>query len=339
LNEREILPDNPNTLLHAFAYIAAMHAENKLFLSKLILAKTLGIEQGKLRSKVLYPLGEEAAADVAGDIVFTRHRAIAETALDLMKNTLYYDIDLNELYVELVTTAEELHQVGHFFTTLDKWRYLSDHFFKNNNKGLAIELAQALVRADKTNSHFRVKLAQLLRKAERPELALSVFREAPQPDNNRAFFTEWATVERYEGNYALSVWLSSVSLADEIAQKPPPNKTAMMCFNEFGIACRNLFNDYNKVIFIQASCASAQLCLTLPNLNSENHRRLSEIQQFAYANGVTDVQPAIALKRIQEAAIAAYRQREMDLPKWIPPAEELTFHGLAELLGIKLKIN
>ncbi len=119
LNEQKIFPDKPNTLLLAFAYIAAMHAENKLFLSKLVLAKALGIERGQLRSKVLYPLGEEAAADVAGDIVFTRHRAIAETALDIIKNTLYYDIELNELYVDLVTTAEELAQIGHFVISLD----------------------------------------------------------------------------------------------------------------------------------------------------------------------------------------------------------------------------
>lgn len=336
LNEKKILPDNPNTLLHAFAYIAAMHAENKLFLSKLVLAKTLGVEQGKLRSKVLYPLGEEAAADVAGELVFTRHRAIAETALDILKNTLHYDLELNELYVDLVTTAEELFQKGHFISELRKWRYLSDHFFDRKNTGLAIDIAQALVRANKTDSYFRVKLAQLFRKAGQPEQALHVFRDAPRVDNNRAFFREWAAGEGNEGNLALSAWLDAVALADDTAQRPPDNRTAAMCLVGFGIACHQLFESYNKSIFIQGCGAAAQLGLSLRSLDSKAQRLLSTNQQTAQTNSINEVHPATALNRIQEAAIAAYQQREADLPEWIPPAEELTFHGLAELLGIEM---
>ncbi|WP_426994231.1 hypothetical protein [Methylomonas sp. CM2] len=58
-NKRRISPENPNNLLHAFCYIAAMHAENKPFLSKIVLAKILNIEQRQLRSKVLWPLGKK----------------------------------------------------------------------------------------------------------------------------------------------------------------------------------------------------------------------------------------------------------------------------------------
>ncbi|MCP4696711.1 MAG: hypothetical protein GY862_07670, partial [Gammaproteobacteria bacterium] len=276
LQERKILPgENSNTLLHAFAYIAAMHAENKLFLSKLVLAKALGIEQGKLRSKVLWPLGEEAAADVAGEMVFTRHRAIAETALDILANTLYYDVELDDIYVDLVSTAEELSQTGHFIIALEKWRYLSDHFFNKSNPALAIRLAQALVQAAKTDSFFRVKLAQLFRKAGQPEQALRVFRDAPQPDNNRSFFHEWATAEGNEGNRALNVWLDAVSLADETAKKPPDNKTAALCFAGFGLACRELFEAYNKPVFIQGCGAAAQLGLSLACPN-----RLKSIGRF-----------------------------------------------------------
>lgn len=341
LEDRKVVSDNSKsfTLLQAFAYIAAMHAENKLFLSKLVLAKTLGVDLRQLRSKVLWPLGEEAAADVAGEMVFTRHRAIAETALDLLTNTLHYPIELNELYVDLVTTAEELVQKGHFIMVLEKWRYLSDHFFEKKNTGLAIALAQALVQADKTNSHFRVKLAQLFRKAGHPEQALRVFRDAPQPDNDRAFFTEWAVGEGAEGNHALTIWLDAVALADETAQKPPNNRDAAMCLAGFGTVCRHLFEGYNKAIFIEACGAAAQLGLTLRSLTATDQRLLSINQQAARTNSITEVQPATALRRIKEAAIAAYQQREANLPDWIPPAQELTFHGLAELLGIENPSN
>ena len=335
LNEKKILPDNPNTLLHAFAYIAAMHAENKLFLSKLVLANALGVEQGKLRSKVLFPLGEEAAADVAGELVFTRHRAIAETALDILKNTLHYELELNELYVDLVTTAEELSQKGHFVLSLEKWRYLSDHFYDKKNTGLAINLAQALVRAKTTDSYFRVKLAQLLRRAGQPEQALRVFRDAPQPDNHRSFFHEWAAGEGNEGNHALNAWLDAVALADEAARKKIDNKQAAISLVGFGIACHQLFKGYNKTAFIQGCGASAQLGLSLPTFDHRNKNNHIKNWKMAAANGIAEVHPATALKHIQEAAIAAYQQREENLPEWILQAEELTFHGLAELLGIE----
>nr|VFJ86541.1 MAG: hypothetical protein BECKLFY1418B_GA0070995_100393 [Candidatus Kentron sp. LFY] len=337
LNGREILSGKSETLLDAFAYIAAMHAENKPFLSKLVLAHALGVEPRELRTKVLWPLGEEAAADVAGEMVFTRHRAIAEAALDILKNTTYYPIEPDELYVDLVGTAEELHGKGEFIIALEKWRYLSDHFFEKGEQTLAIKLADSLVRVDSTNSHFRVKLSQLFRRAGQPEQSLRVFREAPRPDNSRPFFHEWATAEGNEGNHALTVWLDAVALADDTAQRPPSNRDAAMCLAGFGLACRELFEGYNKPVFMEGCGAAGQLGLSLPNLDTRAKNYLSEHKKIAHDNGITDVQPPTALRRIRDAAIAAHRQREGDLQDWISPAEELTFHGLAKLLGIETK--
>jgi len=336
LHNREILPGNSSTLLEAFAYIAAMHAENKLFLSKMVLSKVLGVNQRELRSKVLWPLGEEAAADVAGDMVFTRHRAIAEAAIDILSNTLFYEVELIETYVELVKASRYLYISGEFVPNLAEWKYLSTYFFEEKqNPALAIELAKVVIEVDSTDSYGRVKLAQLFRKAGQPEQALRVFRDAPQTNDNRAFFHEWAVGESKEGNYALNVWLDAVALADETAQKPIDNKQAAISLVGFGIACHQLFEGYNKAIFIEACGAAAQLGLALRGLDSTAQRLLSSNQQAACANSITEVQPATALGRIKEAAIAAYQQREANLPDWIPPAQELTFHGLAELLGIE----
>ena len=69
------------TLKDAFAYIAAMHAENLPILSKDVLAAALHIPFGDLKRAVLTPLGEEAAIATTGQFVFSRHRAIADSAL------------------------------------------------------------------------------------------------------------------------------------------------------------------------------------------------------------------------------------------------------------------
>nr|VFJ89572.1 MAG: Calcineurin-like phosphoesterase [Candidatus Kentron sp. H]VFJ92765.1 MAG: Calcineurin-like phosphoesterase [Candidatus Kentron sp. H]VFJ97562.1 MAG: Calcineurin-like phosphoesterase [Candidatus Kentron sp. H] len=334
LNGREIPPGNRNTLLDAFAYIAAMHAENKPFLSKLVLAHALRVEPRELRTKVLWPLGEEAAADVAGEMVFTRHRAIAEAALDILKNTTQYPIEPDELYVDLVRTAEELYGKGHFIISLGEWRYLSDRFFEKGEQALAIKLAQSLVRVDPTHSHVRVKLSQLFRRAGQPEQSLRVFRAAPRPDDNRAFFHEWATVEGNQGNHALAVWLDAVALADDTARRPPDNRQAAMYLAGFAFACRELFGGYNKPVFIAGCGAAGQLGLSLPNLDTRAKNYFLEYKKIAHAHGITDVEPPTALGRIRDAAIAAYTQREGDLQEWVQPAPDLTFQGLESLLGI-----
>lgn len=94
---------DPKSLRDAMAYIAAMHAENLLFLSKPVLAKVLGCKPGKLKADVLGPLGEEAAAGSCGKFILTRHRAIAEAAMELLQRRFHYDAE--ELYVEMTRAA------------------------------------------------------------------------------------------------------------------------------------------------------------------------------------------------------------------------------------------
>lgn len=336
LSDVPIQSGNPNTLLHAFAYISVMHAENRLFLSKEILSKVLGVQdRATLRSKVLYPLGKEAAADVTPEMVFTRHRAIAETAVSILATDTFYRIELDDLYVDLVGTAEELYHSGHFITNLAGWRYLSDHFFDNGNTSLAIRLAQTLLKSAPTDSFFRVKLAQLFRKAGQSEQALKVFRDAPRPDNDRAFFTEWAVGEGHDGNHAVSVWLNAVAMADETAQRRPSNKDAEMFFSGLAISFHELFERYNRYDFIKAAGISAQLCLSIRNIEQKTSVSLKKISHAATEHNIQELSPHAALKFINEVTALAYKQREADLPKWIPTVEELTFHGLAELLGLE----
>lgn len=332
LKERQI-KDCKYTLLEAFAYIAAMHSENQLFLSTLVLANVLNIELGKLRSQVLHPLGEEAAANKAGEYVFTRHPAIAETTMQILEEEMSYGIDADEVYIELVTTAENLYQKGHFVPNLEKWRYLSDHFFKKNNHSLAIHLTQNLLNLDKTNAHLRVKLAQEFRKAGRPEQAIRTFREAPVTEL-RGFFSEWGISEGNEGNLAVNAYLNGYTLADEISKKPPDNDDAKICLSGLSLVFQELFKKYNKLLFIEACGAAAQLGLSVKILDEKAKCEFPKYKQFAAKNGIKEVSKSAALKRIQEAMTAAYNQREADLPDWLLKPEDLHFEGLKDLLQI-----
>jgi hypothetical protein len=336
LKERPIMEGNQYTLLDAFSYIAAMHAENQLFLSKLVLANVLNIEQGKLRSKVLHPLGEEAAASMAGEYIFTRHRAIAKITMQILEEEMVYGIDPDEIYIKLVTTAEYLCQSGVFVPpNIGNWRFLSDHFFLKNQYSLAIRLTQSLLEIKPTHAHMRVKLAQQFRKAQQPELSVKVFRESPIAINDRVFFSEWGTSEGNEGNLALNIYLTSYSLADETSKERPDNERAKISLNGLALACQELFKRYNNFIFIEACSAAAQLGLSVRFLDEKAKRELLKSKQIASEFGIEEVSAQTALKQIQEVIIIAYNQREDDLPTWLLKAEDLHFEGLKDLLNIK----
>ncbi|MBT8420793.1 MAG: hypothetical protein KJO08_08040, partial [Gammaproteobacteria bacterium] len=267
------------------------------------------------------------------EMVFTRHRAIAEVALDILKNTTRYPIEPDELYVDLVRTAQELRMKGEFVIALGKWRYsLPDYFLEKGDQSLAIKLVQSLVQADSTDSYLRVKLSELFRKAGQPEQSLKAFRDAPRPDDDRAFFHEWAVAEGEQDNLALDAWLDAVALADDTARRPPSNKDGVIYLAGFAFACRELFRAYNSWIFMEGCGAASDLGLVLPYLNPKTKRFLSETQATAWDAGVERVSPAEALRRIQAAALAAYDQREAELQDWVQPAPELAFEGLKSLV-------
>nr|VFJ54516.1 MAG: hypothetical protein BECKFW1821B_GA0114236_101913 [Candidatus Kentron sp. FW] len=141
-------------------------------------------------------------------------------------------------------------------------------------------------------------------------------------------------MEGNEGNHALDVWLEAVSLADATARRPPDNRQTALCLAGFGVACRELFQNYNTRLFVEACGAASDLGLRLPYLDTKAKRFLSEHQAAARAEGIEEFTPANALKCIQEAAIAAHDQREADLQDWVPSAKDLTFQGLESLFGL-----
>lgn len=335
LKERPIIKGHKSTLLDAFSYIAAMHSENQLFLSKLVLAQVLDIELGELRSKVLYPLGEEAAASMAGEYVFTRHRAIAEISMELIEEEMIYGIESTDIYIELATTAEHLAQKGNFVPNLEKWRYFSDHFIENGNYSLAIRITQSLLNLNQTNSHLRVKLAQQFRKSKHPEQAINVFRNAPMTDDLRGFFSEWGTSERNEKNHALSIYLIGYALADESIKKLPSNEDGVICLHGLAQSCELFFKEYNQYIFIEALGSAVQLGLSLQGLNKKNTQAFKTLQRVAIKSHIREVSAHVALKRIQEVIIESYKYLETDLPIWVLKPEDLHFNGLKDLLNIR----
>jgi hypothetical protein len=201
---------------------------------------------------------------------------------------------------------------------------------------LGIRLAQSAHEMQPENPYLIVKLSQLLREAGQPKQAVRVFLEAPSDVKKlRGYYSEWGTCEGTAGNYALNAWLTGVCLADQTERKPPDNDQAGITLAGMSVAFAELYERYNVPIFAEACGAAAQLGLML-RLNPMTESFLRRSCARARASGVEDVEPSAALKRAQAGIVAAWKQREEDeLPEWIPPADTLTFDGLARLLRIE----
>ncbi len=326
---------NGRTLRDAFAYIAAMHTQNLSILSKEVLAEALQVKLSDLKRAVINPLGEEAAIATTGRFIFTRHRAIAITAIQILSERT--DVDSENLFVELIQAARRAFLSGNSLVpNIGEWNYLSSHFFDIGNGPLGIRLAHAILEVEPENPYFIVNLAQLYRKAGQLELATKVFHSTPEKvKKDRGFYYEWGTTEGINGNHALGVWLAALSLSDEGIRQPPNNTRAKMSLNGLAIAFAELYEEYKAPVFIQACGATAQLGLRL-DLDPKNRDLLHRSQSRSRTAGVEDVLPQVAFERFKTGINAAWQQQEGDLPEWIMPANDLNFHGLARLLRISI---
>ncbi|MDD2856511.1 MAG: metallophosphoesterase [Desulfuromonadaceae bacterium] len=332
LDERKI---NNHSLLDAFAYIAAMHSEQLSILTKEILAETLSCKLSDVKKKITGPLGDEAAASTGGDRIFTRHRAIAEAAVDILSESFHVDFD--EIFLELAESAYRIHHKGLFLPYFVKWKFLSEHFVANGNVSLAIRIDQALLKIDPSDIRLIVHLSRLLREADQPDLSLNVFRGLDHGVIGpvRGFTYEWGVAESVNNNYALGVWLFGIALSDQIEMKPIENRTATMCLSGIAMNSYRLFESYNDRIFIETCRAAVQIGLAFPKLNDTDKRLFGSYDRKSRAVGIKDVELKIAFDRMNKGIIAACGQKEAELPQWVTPATELTFKRISKLVGIE----
>ncbi len=330
LDER---PGPKGSLMNAFAYIAAAHAENVMVLTKQILAEALDCKLRDIKRLVVGPLGEEAAAVVDGQYLLTRHRSIADTAVEVLSKKFYLDFD--EVFVDLLRAARKVFESGTYVPNLNKWDYLSSQFFDKGNRMLGIRLARTLLDSAPKNSFFRTQLARLMREAGDPEQSHQLFLDSPEEArNHRYVFQEWAVVQGEIGHYHLNAWLVGTGLSDNVSE-PLRRDHALVGLSALSFAFAKLYELYEDRLFIETFSAAAQLLLLVP----EGPKKMSQFviennRQIRRNAGIADVDSATALKLLNEGVVAAWERREIELPPWVINGSDLSFERLATLLGV-----
>lgn len=321
------------TLRDAFHYIAAMHAENLLFLSKEVLASVLMVPYADLKRKVLFPLGEEAAIATTGRFVFTRHFSIAEVVLQILEES---DLDIENLYVDMLEAAVSSYLVGTFIPSLGDWNGLPYHFFNKGDHAFGIRLARAGLELEPHNPFSIVRLAHLFREAGQAEQGANLFRSMKSriQRSDRAFYFEWGTCEGNVGNQALSICLDAFSLSDECVRRPPDYKDARSNLAGMSLGFAQLFDQFHDRAFNQACGVTAQLGLGLMLLDDRTRYLLRQNLKRAEDAGFKKVPVEVAYNEFKEGIQLAWDQRESELPPWVLPAGELNFEGLFRLLRV-----
>jgi F0F1-type ATP synthase epsilon subunit len=330
---REI-PGGSN-LLQAFAYIAAMHAEGLMFLSKPVLAEVLRCEERALKSKVLFPLGKEAAAIQSSQFILTRHKTIAQASVEILSEQFAEDVD--ELYVDLSKAAITAGDKGIHIPEYSTWKHrLTKHFTKSGNINLAIEIARGMLERTPNDVHLLVSVAKLYRDIDESEQAAQLFREKSiQIHDDRVFFAEWGTVEANLNNRALAVWIQATSLADHRFKDRIDNQRARIGLTTIGLNLIELYTAFNNRIFIegQSAISCLGLLITTPESDQKGFSHFQAYLKNSRAEGISEMDWQAAFQTFLNTIQAAYDLcGETDNFPDLPLPKEMTFNGLRYLI-------
>jgi hypothetical protein len=314
-------------LLDAFAYVCCAHSEGVYVLSRAILADALSVDRKLLARDILKILSDEAIAARGGEFVLTRHRAIAETGMQILERSFGYDRD--DLLVDLAKSAMRVYRAGEYVPELASWRFLSGLLFEAGRVEAAFRVGRACLDEDPTNGYLRAHLGRLCRESGQAEAGIRVFEESQGAvvTERRAFYFEWAATEGTAKHHAINAWLALVSLSDEADRQPVDYKNARIGLRGLLVSLRALGIAYGDCQFESAATAVAAIGLSLPpDSKSQVFRR-----ELARA-GTPRPDVGVALSTVVRAGQLAWQYRERELPLWVP-TPELAFAGLSVLVS------
>lgn len=302
-----------------------MHSEGLDFLSETILAQYIFNDSTKsIRGKIITPLGKEAAAVTAGNFLFTRHKKIAEETKNILEED--YNIDTNEIFLELIKSALDIKLSGGYIEKITSWRFqFSKHFIKIN-KELAIKIAKEVADKEKMIQNL-THLSGLYREIDELDLAKNLFIDFDienEKDSNlrRGFMYEWGVIEGYAENYALNIWLAATSISDWNYKVAPNKERYLKSLTGLSRAFEKLNNSYNG--FEQAVEASAVLALKIaPEDKSQQLKK--------YKNSKMTIDEALKILINYVNKSWDYFDKDDKLVNKIPNKDEIRFERFSNL--------
>jgi len=262
-------------LLDVYAMIAAMHAEGQTYLSRSVLAYALGCDDDELERQVVRPLAREAAPVSEGTFLLTRHRRIAEAAIQVLRDEVAeFGIDVDRLYPVLAGAATRCFRENWAFVHhLGDWTFALAKHFKVRKPTLAREIARAVFEAEPGNLPSLTAYAAILRETKQPAAAFDLFAaHAERWGRKRGFLTEWATAAGEADRAEFDVWLAARALADDAAEMVDQVR-AKTTLAGLGRGCELAAQASGDAVFRRAHAACGRLGLRLTSAVDATSKR------------------------------------------------------------------
>jgi hypothetical protein len=315
----------------AFRYISAMHAEGFNFLSRPVLAEALGCDFATLQREVLFPLGQEAAGG-GGTLLSTRHRKIAVTAIEIMRDD--YGEAIEEMYIDLAKAAT-IARAKFVVPEFARWRYDLPQHFLQREPNLAVRIGRALLDKEPNNPSLAVNLARLFRESSNPKAGAEILSAFLFPvGEKRGFWQEWGACSGSARNAALSACLLGWAIADQPGISRPENDRAKMGLASLGVAFQNLYLKHGEQVFLEGRGAAGYLGLRL-HLDAKARTYFERYLNEAKEAGIVEPDQPNAFLSIVDALRRSWElcgERE-SITDRVPNPAEMTFSGLESLFS------
>ena len=230
---------NGQSLRDALVYVAACQSAGIQGLDLNVLADLLAVPRDWIRTRVMGPLGSEAAGLTSADRAFTRHGKVAEAIVEEAESSL--GLDLCEVWTRLVKqTVQTSRTTPVSYLTHSKILHmgpklqgrLPSRLSASRRGEIAIAAAKASVAAMPDRLECLTDLGSAYRNADQRERAVEVFRSG-LPDSRakvdyenavRSFWYEWSVSEggsnRAPAAASSNAWLSGIALSDHLNPAP-----------------------------------------------------------------------------------------------------------------------
>lgn len=304
------IPATGGRLIDAYAMIAAMHAENQLYLTRPVLARALGCDLATLERQVLARLADEKVEVSDGTTLLTRHRRIAEEAVRLLRDDPQsFGVEVDAAYPKLAGAA-----LAGFVSRLDfvphikDWTYdLARHFQDRPVTHLvARAVARAVFTADPDIENLTA-LARVLRKTEAAPEAIAVLRDnSARIAQDRGALYEWSAAAGQVGRRDLNAWLAARSLAD-LPGVGVDDRQTKFSLAGLGRALEMLWKAAPNPAMLSGWAACGRLGLSLPfGLDAKAKGYFTHhVTAAARAGADTGLAPDAAIEALKAAVVAA----------------------------------
>jgi hypothetical protein len=349
LDEREVRSDR--TLRDAFLEIAALDAAGIEGIDRRVLASSLSVPFDRVWTEIIRPLGEEAAAVHAGELVRSRHLEIARASIAIAERSGTAE-DLADLYARVVRetiATSQVTRVGvrgwhgsvvHMGPRLVK-NLLQEDFSLERRAQIAVAASEAAVMSEPQRLSFRVTFARTWRAAEEPAAGIEVLRnalpaldEAVDYEEVRGFWYEWAVCAGNMKDSAANAVLAGLSISDFLNPVPISVGDAEIRLAGLGMAFKNLVDLCGDDVYLRGLRAVAGLGSELVRAsNAPGTDYFSRHERWANELGADQPDDFDeAVEWLREATRAAgNRFEDRELCALFDPST-LTFEALAALL-------